>query len=162
MNVRCSTITIGSAVGPVFALSLFLFLNSVPTRAAVNESIPDAQALAQLELRATQAKPREQCFLYTELVHSMTQLAGKQMLDGDVEEAAATLKKIEHYAQLIHLNLANDTKRVKDAEMLMQHTTSHLGSYIRQTSGDERSVMQATLAKLDRVHDEMLTQVFNH
>jgi hypothetical protein len=115
-----------------------------------------------LEQRAVTAQPREQCFLYTELVHSMTQLAGKQFLDGDFEQGAATLKKIQHYAQLIHQNLANNTKRVKEAEKLMEHATFHLGEYVHHASGDDKLALQATLKQLDGVHDELLTQVFAH
>src|SRR3984957_15941279 len=110
-----------------FSLLVLLLSFSLPARSSsVDENLPDAQALAQLELRAQQAGPRDQCFLYTELVHTMTEIAGKQMLNGDIEQASATLKKVEHYAQLIHLNLANDTKRLKNAELLMHHTTYRL------------------------------------
>lgn len=130
--------------------------------AAINDAVPDPQFIAQLEQKAVQAKPREQCFIYTELVHSMTQLAGKQFVDGDIEAASASLKKVEHYAELIHMNLANDTKKLKDAEMLMHHTTVRLGDFLRQASSDDRPVLQATLARLDHVHDELLTQVFVH
>jgi hypothetical protein len=155
MKARCHGITL--------SLLVLFFLSAVPSRAAtLDESIPDPQFIAQLESRALQAKPREQCFLYAEIVHSMTRLAGKQFLDGDVEEASATLKKIEHYAQLIHQQLANDTRRVKDAEMLMQHTTVHMGEAMHRASGDDRAELQATLKHLDHVHDELLAQVFNH
>jgi len=57
---------------------------------------PNAQALAQLEIRAQQAGPRDQCFLYTELVHTMTEIAGRQMLNGDIDKASDTLKKVNH------------------------------------------------------------------
>ena len=137
-------------------------LSAPPARAAIDDSVPAPEFIAQLELRAANAKPREQCFLYTQLVHSMTQLAGKQFTDGDLAEASATLKKINHYAQLIHMDLANDTKKLKDAEMLMQHTTSRLGMYVRQASADDQAVLKSTLSQLDHVHDELLTQVFSH
>lgn len=137
-------------------------LSAPAARAAIDDSVPAPEFIAQLELRAANAKPREQCFLYTQLVHSMTQLAGKQFTDGDLAEASATLKKINHYAQLIHMDLANDTKKLKDAEMLMQHTTSRLGMYVRQASADDQAVLKSTLSQLDHVHDELLTQVFNH
>ena len=107
MNVRCHHIAIAPAV-----IGLLL-LASTPSHATIDDTVPAPQAIAQLEQRANTAQPREQCFLYTELVHAMTQLAGKQFLDGDFEQGAATLKKIQHYAQLIHQNLANNTKRLK-------------------------------------------------
>jgi hypothetical protein len=143
-------------------LPLFLAFCTPVLASSVDENLPDAQALSQLELRAEQANPRDQCFLYTELVHTMTEIAGKQMLDGDIDQASATLKKVEHYAQLIHLNLANDTKRLKNAELLMHHTTYRLGEYLHKSSGEDRDTLQATLKRLDQVHDELLAQVFRH
>jgi hypothetical protein len=122
----------------------------------------DAQALSQLELRAQQASPRDQCFLYTELIHAMTEIAGKQMRNGDIDQASATLKKIEQYAALIHLNLGNDTKRLKNAEQLMEHTTYRLGEYLHQASSEDRPTLQATLKRLDQIHDELLAQLFSH
>src|SRR5260370_30511364 len=71
---------------------------------SIDNNLPDAQALAQLEIRAQQAGPRDQCFLYTELVHTMTEIAGKQMLDRHIENASDTLKKGNNYAQLIHMH----------------------------------------------------------
>jgi hypothetical protein len=143
-------------------LPLFLAFCTPVLASSVDENLPDAQALSQLELRAEQANPRDQCFLYTELVHTMTEIAGKQMLNGEIDQASATLKKVEHYAQLIHLNLANDTKRLKNAELLMHHTTYRLGEYLHKSSGEDRDTLQATLKRLDQVHDELLAQVFRH
>jgi hypothetical protein len=156
MKLPCSI-----AIGPVF-LSVVLFaFTPTPSRAAVDDSIPAPEFIAQLEQKAAAAKPREQCFLYTEIVHSMTKLAGKQFSDGQFEKAAATLKNIAHYADLIHANIARDTKKLKDAEMLMQHTTVHLGDYLRAASSEDRPALQATLKQLDHVHDEMLNEVFS-
>jgi len=134
---------------------------STPARAAT-EGLPTADIIAQLEQRASQASPREQCFLYTELVHTMTTKAGKEISDGDTEDAAVTLKKINQYAHLIHLNLARDTKRLKNAEMLMHNTTYHLGQYLHLVSGNDKATVQDTLKQLDQVNDELLSQVFKH
>jgi hypothetical protein len=151
-------------IRPSALILLPLFLTfCTPVRASsIDETIPDPQALSQLELRAQQANPRDQCFLYAELVHTMTELAGKQMISGDIDQASATLKKVEHYATLIHMNLANDSKRLKNTEMLMHHTTYRLGEYLHKASGEDRPTLQATLKRLDQVHDELLAQVFAH
>jgi hypothetical protein len=134
-----------------------------PARASsIDENLPDAQALAQLELRAQQAGPRDQCFLYTELVHTMTEIAGKQMINGDIDQASATLKKVNHYAQLIHMDLASNSKRIKNAEMLMHHTTYRLGEYLHKASSEDRDTLKATLQQLDKVHDELLAEVLKH
>ena len=143
-----------------FLLSLPLLL-STPARAAnVDDNLPNAQALMQLELRAQQANPRDQCFLYTELVHVMTEMAGKQLLNGDFDQATASLKKVNAYAMLIHVDLSSNSKRVKNAEELMHHTSYRLGEYLRKASNEDRDTLQATLKQLDQVHDELLAQVF--
>jgi len=140
---------------------LYLILCPRVLASSTDENTPEAQAISQLELRAQQANPRDQCFLYTELVNSMTEIAGKQMLNGDIDQASATLKKVEHYASLIHLGLASDTKRLKNAEQLMHHTTYRLGEYLHKASGEDRATLQSTLKRLDQVHDELLAQVFS-
>ena len=141
---------------------LLAFSMRLHAASSVEIALPDEQALLQLEQRALQAHPREQCFLYTELVHVMTEIAGKEMLDGDVEKASAMLKRVEHYAQLIHLGLADDTKRLKNAEQLMQHTTYRLNGLLRAASSEDRETLKLTLKQLDQVQDELMTQVFKH
>ena len=142
---------------------IFVFSLSLPCHAAaIDDTLPDAATLAQMELRAQQAKPREQCFLYTELVHAMTELAGQQMLAGEVENATAMLKRTERYAHLIHNSLANDTKRLMNAQMLMHHTTRRLDEYAHKASSEDRETLQATLKQLTQVEDELLSQVFAH
>jgi hypothetical protein len=134
----------------------------LPSLHASGPDDSNPEVLAQLELRASQASPREQCFLYTEIVHGMTQRAGRQISDGDTDEAAATLKQINRYAHLIHLNLARDTKRLKNAEMLMHNTSYRLAQYLHLVSGDDKQTVQDTLKQLNQVNDEMLSQLFTH
>ena len=145
-----------------FLLTLPLLLSTPSRAASVDDNLPTAEAIVQLELRAQQANPRDQCFLYTELVHVMTEIAGKQMLNGDIDQATATLKKVNAYATLIHVDLSSNSKRVKNAEELMHHTSYRLGEYLRKASNEDRDTLQATLKQLDQVHDELLAQVFRH
>jgi hypothetical protein len=134
-----------------------------PARGSSNmDNLPDAQALAQLELRAQQAGPRDQCFLYTELVNTMTEIAGRQMLNGDIDQASVTLKKVNHYAQLIHLDMASNSKRLKNAEMLLHHTTYRLGEYLHKASNEDQDTLKTTLKQLDKVHEELLAEVMKH
>jgi hypothetical protein len=148
---------------PLTALALlFTLCFAIPAHAAKDKGAPTSEAIAQLEQRASQADPREQCFLYTELVHDMTEQAGKQIGDGESEQAAATLNKINRYAHLIHVNLAHDTKRLKDAEVMMHNTTFKLAQFLHLVSGPDKDTVQATLTQLDQVNDELLTQVFAH
>ena len=143
----------------IAALSLFFLV--LPARAA-KESIPTPQALARLEQRAAQAKPREQCFLYTELVHGLTQQAAAQLAADDTEQAAATLKQIAHFVPLIQGSLTRNSNRLKEAEKLLHDTTYRLGQLLHLVSGDDRATVQDTLRQLNQINDELLNQVFNH
>ena len=137
---------------------------TVPSHAksSAEEAIPTPDVIAQLEQHAAQASPREQCFLYSQLVHTMTRKAGQEIAEGDTEAAAATLKRINIYARLIHQNLAHDAKHLKDAEELMHNTTYRLAQFLHLVSGDDKKNVQETLKQLDQVNDELLTQVFTH
>ena len=146
---------------PLFALTLFCAPAQLHAAAAADIAFTP-EMVQQLEQRASEAKPREQCFLYAELVHVMTEKAGKELSDGDTDKAASTLKQIDKYAHLIHINLARDTKRLKNAEMLMHNTTYRLGQYLHLVSGDDQAVVKDTLKQLNQVNDELLAQVFQH
>jgi hypothetical protein len=153
---------IASIARPLSLLTILLCIATPSRAAASNEVVLDDNALTQLETRALAAPAREQCFLYAELVHDLTEIAGKQLADGRTTEASATIRRIDAFAQKIHMTLARDTKRIKNAEMLMHHTTRRLADILHVASTDDRPVLQATLQRLDNVQTELLTQVFGH
>ena len=126
---------------------------------AVDERIPDADTMAALLAKADQAQPKEQCFLYAELVHQMTELAGQQLNAGDVR-ASETLHLIQKYAQKIHMGVAEDGKKMKNAEQLMRHTEFRLNDILNAASYDDRQVLQLTLKQLEQVQTELMMQVF--
>ncbi len=66
-------------VATTLAVSSLAFNLSCACAFAVDERIADPQAMAALMAKADQAQPKEQCFLYAELVHQMTELAGQQL-----------------------------------------------------------------------------------
>jgi hypothetical protein len=145
------------------AIFVVLIAACTPSRAAgADKSAFDEQQLMQLEQRAEQANPRDQCFLYTELVSAMTDLAGRQMRDGDPDRANATLKKVAKYAGLIQTSLSRDAKRLKNAEKLMHDTTFRLNQFLHTASYEDRPTLQATLKQLNQVQSQILTQVFSH
>ncbi len=142
-------------IGSLLALALL----SAPLYASGFDSKPvDTASLTALVARANIAPPREQCFLYAEIVHQMTELAGRQMNSG--EDASATLKGIKEYTEKIHTNLANDTKRLKNAQLLMEHTAFRLNEYLHFAALDDRPVVEATLKTLNQVQSELMMQVF--
>ena len=146
------------------ASAALVLLAAIPVRAVAGSDVLalDAAGMIQLENRADHAAPREQCFLYTELVEVYTMVAEKQLAAGEIEQASATFKRVESYAERIHMNLAKDTKRVKNAEKKVETASFRLGQFLRQVSAEDRAVVQTTLKKLNVVHDELLAQVFAH
>ena len=147
-------------VATTLAVSALAFNLSCARAFAIDDRIPDPQALAALMLKADQAQPKEQCFLYAELVHDMTELAGQQMSSGDGDHASATLRLIQKYAEKIHMGVAEDGKKMKNAEQLMRHTSFRLNGILNAASYDDRQALQATLKQLEQVQTELMMQVF--
>ncbi|HEY5328503.1 MAG TPA: hypothetical protein VIJ79_01355 [Acidobacteriaceae bacterium] len=158
----------GSAIGlvarPVSLLTILLCVAAPSARAATSsdDAVLADTALTQLETRAESAPPRDQCFLYTELVNDLTEVAGKQLAAGDTTRAGMTIRRIDTLAQKIHMSLARDTRRIKNAELLMHHTTRRLADMLHVAPNEDRPVLQSTLNRLDSVQTELLTQVFIH
>lgn len=120
----------------------------------------DAQTIAALEARASQAQPREQCFLYAQIVHQMTELSLKEYAAGDVDNATGLLKRIQAFAQKIHLSLADNDKRLKNAEILLNHTAFRLNEMLRSSSYEDRPLVEQTLAEVNHAQSEAMMQMF--
>jgi len=133
-----------------------------PAASAASDKVLDVQEIAALETKAAQAAPKEQCFLYAELAHSMAQLASQQLSAGDVAQASASLKAVQKYAEKIHMGVADDAKKLKNAEILMRHTAYQLKELLMGASLDDRPTLESTLKQLDQVEAEMMVQVFKH
>jgi hypothetical protein len=141
----------------ISALSLSL---SCARAFAIDERMATPQAMAALMAKADQALPKEQCFLYAEIVHQMTELAGQQMSAGDGSAASQTLKLVQKYAEKIHMGVAEDSKKLKNAEQLVQHTSYRLNDILNAASYDDRQTLQSTLKQLQQVQTELMLQVF--
>jgi hypothetical protein len=117
-------------------------------------------ALAALQAKADQAQPKDKCFLYAKLVSQMTDLASHQLNSGDSGQASETLKLVQQYAEKIHMGVADDSKKLKDAELLMQRTSFRLQDILSQASYEDRQTLEATLKQLNLVQAQLMTQVF--
>ena len=147
-------------VATTLAVTALTFSLSCARAFAVDERIPDPQAMAALMAKADQAQPKEQCFLYAELVHQMTELAGQQLSSGEGDHASATLRLVQKYAEKIHMGVAEDGKKMKNAEQLMRHTSYRLNGILNAASYEDRLALQATLKQLEQVQTELMMQVF--
>jgi hypothetical protein len=135
----------------------------VAARASGPDETPwDLVALVQLEHKADVAEAKDQCYLYTELLHGLTELAGRQMAAGQPEDAVFTVRQVDQVAVKLRAAAAKDPKRLKNAEQLLEHTTHRLGDMVRVAGAQEQAAMQVTLQHLNSVHDSLLALVFAH
>ncbi|HEX4322409.1 MAG TPA: hypothetical protein VHZ52_15965 [Acidobacteriaceae bacterium] len=148
------------AVSVTVVSLLFVVASSRPANASLDAKAPDAQSIAALELKASQAQPREQCFLYAELVHEMIEFSSAQYAAGDVDKADETLKHVNQFAQKIHMAVANDEKRLKNAQILLRHTAFRLNELLHASSLEDRPLMEQTLSAVNQVQTETMLQVF--
>lgn len=141
-------------------LLLFSALSIPALASSIDDKIPDQQTLDALEQRALTAQPKEQCFLYAQLVHQMVELSARQAAAGDVEKATGLLKRAQELTHKIHMALAGNDKRLKDAQILLRHTAFRLAELLHAGSFDDRPLVEQTLAQLNRAQDEAMLQVF--
>jgi hypothetical protein len=116
--------------------------------------------LAALQVKADQAQPKDRCFLYAKLISQLTDLAGHQLNSGDSGQASETLQLVQQYAEKIHVGVADDSKKLRDAELLMQRTTFRLQDILSQASYEDRQTLEATLKQLSQVQAQLMMQVF--
>jgi hypothetical protein len=143
------------------AVLLAMSLASVESRASsLDDKTFDQQSIDALALKASQAQPREQCFLYAELVHQMTEFSLRQYQAGEVESATGMLKQIQELTHKIHLSVSEDNKRLKNAEILLRHTAFRLNEMLHASSMDDRPLVEQTLSQVNQAQTEALMQVF--
>ena len=136
-------------------------LTGIPTAlAASTEKILDTQELSALAARAEQATPKDQCYLYAQLVSAMTQLASKQMNDGKDSDASASIKAIQTYTAKIHLDVTNNSRKLKDAQIMMRRTAFRLEELMKNASLSDQPIFETTLKQLNQVQSQMMLAVF--
>ena len=148
--------------GKGLLLSTLLAL-TCPASVATNidEKILGTDEIATLQARAD-ASPKEQCYIYALMAHQMVELAGRQMSAGDTEKIAQTLAKLQNYTDHIHSGLNADTKKVREAEILMRHSALRLTELLHNTSTDDQPQVASTLKHFEQVRGELMFAVFAH
>jgi len=145
----------------VLATLVLLAMTAVSACASgLDDKTPDQQSIDALEAKASLAQPREQCFIYAEIVHQMTELSLRQYAAGDVEKAAGLLKRVQELVHKIHLSVGEDNRRLKNAEILLRHTAFRLTEMLHASSFEDRPLVQQTLAQVSQAETEAMLQVF--
>jgi len=144
-------------------LAVFGLLTAIamPVRALPpNDNSPYQQSIATLEAKISQAQPREQCFLYAELIHQMTEYSLQQYAAGDVDKASQLLLHIQEVAHKIHLTVKDDDKRLKNAEILLRRTAFRLNEMLHSSDSQDRPLVEETLAQVNKAESDAMMQVF--
>jgi hypothetical protein len=143
------------------ALLLASSLTAIPVFAASSGDIPaEQQAIQALETRASQAKPKDQCFLYAEILHRMTELSLRQYAAGDVGRANLLLRQIQQVSRKIHLSVARNDKRLKNAEIVLSRAAFRLTELLHSSDFNDRALIRQTIADVNQAQDAALMQVF--
>lgn len=136
-------------------------LSSIPAAFAANpDRILDTQELTALATKAEQATPKDRCYLYAELVSAMTQLASQQLNAGKSSDASESLKAVQQYTAKIHLDLTGNSRKLKDAQIMMRRTAFRLKELMMNASLNDEPMFQSTLKQLDQVQSQMMLAVF--
>jgi hypothetical protein len=143
------------------AVVLTLSVATIPLRASsLDDKSFDQQSIDALNAKLGQAQPKEQCFIYAEIVHQMTEVSLRQYAAGDVDKATGMLKQIQSLAHKIHLSVAVGDKRLKNAEILLRHTAFRLNEMLHSSSYEDRELVQQTLSQVNQAENEAMMQVF--
>jgi TolA-binding protein len=140
---------------------VLLIATTLPARASgFDDKTFDQQSIDALQQKASQAQPKELCFIYAELVHEMTEFSLRQYSAGDVAKSTDLLKQIQQLAQKIHLSVSDDNKRLKNAEILLRHTSFRLNELLHSSSIEDRPLVEQTLAQVNQAQSDAMMQVF--
>jgi len=143
------------------AVVVLLTVSIAPARASgFDDKTFDQESINALQAKILQAQPHDQCFLYAQLVHQMTEVSLRQYSAGEGEKAAALLKQVQEFAHKIHLGVSDDNKRLKDAEILLRHTAFRLTEMLHNSSVEDQPLVAAALAQVNQAQNEAMLQVF--
>ena len=142
------------------AALLIIALSRIVAEAPLDVVDDHSRAIDTLRNKADLAQPRDKCFLYAKLVSQLAELAGKQFSAGNYENASATVALVRRYAEEIHPDVSDDGRRLKDAELLVQHSIFRLKETLHEAPYEDRMTLQTTLEQLGKVQAQLLIQVF--
>lgn len=144
----------------VLILLLFCALSIPAFGASPDERIPEEQLIEILEQRANAAQPREQCFLYAELVHEMVEYSAHQYAAGEVQQAKGLLKRTQLFTRKLKTALVGNAKKLKNAQILLRRTAFRLTDLLHSSNFDDRPVVEETLSELNQAQNQAMLEVF--
>ena len=120
----------------------------------------DARQINALEAKAQHADAKEKCYLYARLVSAMAWKADRDLSTGDRGAMSTTLKAIRHYTAKIHAAISAHSKKLKDAQIMMDRTAFRLNDLMKSSSLEDQQSFATTLSQLNQVQSQMMLAVF--
>lgn len=134
---------------------------SIPACAfSPDQKAPSQETITALETKIEQAPPREQCYLYAELIQQMTEFSLRQYSAGDVQKGNALLQRVQQLAHKLHLSVGGNDKRLKNAEIMLRRTAFRLNEMLHASDYENRPLLQETLTQVNQAENEAMMQVF--
>lgn len=121
---------------------------------------PNEQSITELQQKIQTAHPREQCYLYAELIHEMTEMSIQQYAAGNSNKGNALLQRVQELTHKLHKTVSDDDKRLKKAEILLRHTVFRLSEMLHDTGYQDRKVVAKTLQSVSQADNDAMLQVF--
>ena len=147
----------------VCAGAVLMILSTAPSARAADPGVMiDSTLIASLQLRAQHASPREQVQMYADLVDKISLLASRQVADGEMEKAEATLHQLEACTAQIESGVQRDTKNLKKTELLLHNTHRRMTDLVRSASGEMKPMVQSAVSRLEHAQTTLLSAVFEH
>lgn len=140
---------------------LLIALSAPACAPSAAEGILDERALDLLELRAAQAPPRDQCYLYAELVKETVEYGARQYASGDVEKATSSLKRTQKFVDKFRTMLTGNVKRLKRAQFFLRRAAFRLTDLLHASRYEDRPLVKETLVQVDRAEQDALVRIFN-
>jgi Spy/CpxP family protein refolding chaperone len=148
------------ARGTQLAAVVVIALAFASAAARASDMDTGANDLAKLQTKAEQAPPKDRCFLYAELVDHLAERAGEQLNSGDSGKASESLRLLRQYAEQIGSSITDDSKKLKDAEVITRRAAFRLSSMLRGASFEDRPALDATLKLVYQAQTSLMIQVF--
>ena len=134
----------------------------LPRAFAATDTPMDAAAIAHLAEKAALADVRDRPYLYARLVRAGTDLAGREMGNGDTEQAADALRSVENYANALDISLDARARKLREAEILLRESAFSLRSELKSASLEDRPAMAEALKQIDDAEAKVMEAVFEH
>jgi hypothetical protein len=125
-----------------------------------DEHLLDQRGIDGLKAKAVQAAPRDQYFLFAQIVHQLAELSAQKYAQGETEQAIDAMRQIHDFAAKMNMQLTEHDKRLKNTEILLRHTAFRLREMLHSGNVDDQALVQQTLAQIDHLDADTLQQVF--